>query len=395
MTVTRDPPRRPDPDGPAGRAPGDDPLARVGRQLIAAEQRLRWRRTRRRVVGGTAAGGLLVAACVAAVLPGGPLGGSSGDETLRGDRSAPSVRGGDGRGSSAASGATLGVRGEVRLHLRLQWGGVADETVLDRVRGRLATVGYPDADVRGEGSRIAVGLDWARERGSRARQRSLIIAMLGQTQVSFYDWEASVVDRSGRPIAGRTDAWSREASQGGGLPYAGMTFREARLAATRIPGTNSMVQALGRDGMLTPRDHPRSRFYVLRGKPPATGADISGVHAVRNSIEQPAVRIDVRPGARERFHALTREVSRRGQSLMLPGVSSAAVAQHFAIVLDDHLLSVSAIDPSRLPDGIDGERGLLIEGGFTRERARVFEAGLNAMGGPLPPLTPPVFERGG
>jgi hypothetical protein len=393
MTVTRDPPRRP---APAAPAPGDDPLARVGRQLIEAERRLRWRRSRRRVIAGTAGGGLLVAACVAAALPGGPLGGSSGDDALRGDRSAPSLRSEEGgRGTSAASGATLGVRGEVRLHFEVKWGGDADAVVLDRVRARIATVGYPSADVRGEGSRVAVGFDWARGRGSHARQRSLVTAMLAQGQVAFYDWEVSVVDRDGRPIAGRTDRASQRVSQAGGGSHAGMPLGEARAAAKRVPGPTVIVQAVIDDRRPLRRDDPRARFYVLRGHPPVTGTDIGRVREVSRGDGGSAARIGFRPAAHERFHQLTRAASQRGQSLMPPGTSPTASQQHVAIVYGDHLLAVEAIDPRERPDGIDGRDGLDLVTAGDPEQAKALEAGLNMMGGPLPPLTRPVYERGG
>lgn len=388
MTVTRDPPRRPGSADPAGPAPGDDPLARVGRQLIEAERRLRWRRSRRRVVGGTASGGLLVLACVAALLPGGLLGGSSSDEALRGDRATPAVNG------TASGGATLGVRGEVRLRFDVKWGGEADEVVVQRVRQRLAAIGYPDADVRAAGSRVAVGLDWTSGRGSHARQRSLVAAMIGQGQVAFYDWEASVVDRDGWPIAGRTDRASQRVSQAGGGSHAGMPLGDARAAAKRVPGATVIVQAVIDNTRPLRRDDPLARFYVLRGHPSVTGTDIGRVREISRGDGGSVARIGFRPSAHERFHQLTRAVSRRGQSLMLPGAPLPAAQQHVAIVYGDHLLAVVAIDPRERPDGIDGRDGFDFVTGGDREQAKALEAGLNMMGGPLPPLTPLVYERG-
>jgi hypothetical protein len=276
----------------------------------------------------------------------------------------------------------------VLLRFGVRWGGRADALVLDRVRARLAAFGYADADVRGDGSQIVAGLSWARGRGTHASQRKQIAIALGQSQLAVYDWEASVVDAGGRVVAGRTDAASRRMSMMGGAPGAGMTLAQARAASGLVSGPTVIVQALAKDGMVRPRDDPRARFYVLRGRPPLTGADVLDVRAVRNSIEQPAVLATLRVDARRRFHELTRTISQRGQSLALPGTPSAAVAQHFALVLDGHLLSVAAVDPQRLPDGISGDRGVLIEGGFTRVRAETMAIGLNATGGPLPPLSP-------
>lgn len=390
MTVTRDPPRRPGRADPAGPAPDDDPLARVGRQLIEAERRLRWRRSRRRVIGGTACGGLLVAACVAAVLPGGLLGGSPGDESLPGDRATPALNG------TASGGATLGVRGEARLRFDVKWGGAADEVVVERVRERLAAVGYPDADVRADGSRVAVGFDWTSGRGSRANQRVQVGAALGQGQLAFYDWEASVVDREGRPIAGRTDPTSRRTRMMAGQPGGGMTLADAEAAAGRVEGPTIIVQALGRraDGLRPPRDDPSARFYVLRGIPPVTGADVGWVRAVPREAGGPAAHYRFRTEAHERVHALTRTASQRGQALMLPGVPDLVTWQHVAIVFDGHLLGAFTIDPRALPDGIEGRDGLAARD-VSSQQAKALASGLNSMGGPLPPLTPLVYERGG
>ncbi|MBB4660742.1 hypothetical protein [Conexibacter arvalis] len=386
MTVTRDPPR-----APSAPAPDGDPLARVGRQLIEAERRLRWRRSRRRIAGGTAAGALLVAALAVALVPGGPLGGAADDTTLRGDRGAPTVRG----NGSGGSGAALAVRGDVRLRFSVRWGASADAVVLERVRARLAAVGYPAAEVRGDGSRVAAGMSWTSGRGGRANQRVQIGAALGAGQLAFYDWEESVVDRDGRPIASRTDARSLRTSMMAGQPGAGMSLADAEAAAERVPGPTAIVQALGPDGMGPGRDDPRARFHVLRGRPPLTGADVERVRAVPRGSGGPAVRYAFRAEAHARVHELTRAVSRRGQALLRPGLPELAAVQHVAIIVDDRLLGVVAIDPMALPDGIDGRSGLDVTDGMTAERATMFAAGLNAMGGPLPPLTPPVFERGG
>jgi len=366
------------PAAPAAPEPSGDPLARVGRQLVEAERRLRWRRARRRVAGGTAAGGLLVLALVVALLPGGPLGGPLGAD-------GPGAAGGRG---PAGTGDPLAVRGQVRVSFTVAWGGSADEVVLDRVRARLAAASYPDADVRADGGRVAAGLSWVSGRGTHANQRAQIRALLGTGQLAVYDFEGSVVDREGRPIASRPPASLLRVSQAGGTAGAGMTLAQARAAAARVPGPTEVVRALaGGGGRQSPRvTDPRTRYYVLRGTPALTGTDVSDVRAVEREGGQPAVRLDLRPQARDRFHAMSREVAQRGQSLLRPARASAAVAQHFALVLDGHILAVAAVDPQRLPDGISGDRGVLVEGGFTPARARAFAAGLDAGGGPLPPL---------
>ena len=55
---------------------------------------------------------------------------------------------------------------------------------------------------------------------------------------------------------------------------------------------------------------------------------------------------------------------------MLPGVPAVNVANHFAIVLDNKLISVPYIDPQQNPDGIDGANGSQISGTFTIKTAQ-------------------------
>jgi len=389
MSVTRNAARSA--PGPSG-----DPLARVGRQLIAAERRLRHRRARRRIAAGTATGALLLVALVVALLPGGPLGGEAG---TGGDR-APSLAGGRGasggeRAPSRDGGAPALAPGRLRVTVAVGDGAQPDATVLARVRARLAAVGFPDARVRAEGARIVAETAWARGRGSHANQRMQIAALLGEGQLSVYDWEASAVSADGRPAAGRRDGAARAISGGGGGQRAGMALPAARAAAARAAEPVAIVQALAAEpGRPVAREDPRARFYVLSGAPALTGADVRAVGATTGAGGRPAVRLALRPAAQERFHALTRAISQRGQSLALPGSSAAAAAQHYALVLDGRLLAVAPVDPLRLPDGLDGRRGVALEDGFTRSRAAALATGLGAQGGPLPPLSLPRFEQG-
>jgi hypothetical protein len=79
---------------------------------------------------------------------------------------------------------------------------------------------------------------------------------------------------------------------------------------------------------------------------------------------------------------MTRAIARRGVHELLPGVDSIQVANHFAIVLDNKLISVPYIDPSQNPHGIDSANGSQISGGYTIKSAQRL-ASLMATG-PLP-----------
>ncbi|MDW5596185.1 hypothetical protein VSS74_17690 [Conexibacter stalactiti] len=241
-------------------------------------------------------------------------------------------------------------------------------------QARLEAIGPGPSQVVGDGNRLTVELP-SRTPEPAADAR----AALAPGVLRFYDWEASVLLTDGRSVAegladgaARATSISRTAGASGG-----MRLGLARTLA-QVPenlsrphdGLGTVVQALdgGRRSPL-PRDDPRARFYVLRGRPALTGAELVHPRAATNASGQPDVRFDLTAEGRREFHRATRAIARRGQSLMLPGVSAAEIAQHFAVVLDGRLLSIAAIDPQRLPDGIDGDDGALIAGGFTARDA--------------------------
>ncbi|HWH92940.1 MAG TPA: protein translocase subunit SecF, partial [Baekduia sp.] len=66
----------------------------------------------------------------------------------------------------------------------------------------------------------------------------------------------------------------------------------------------------------------------------------------------------------------TRAIAQRGAAAWVPGTNPRDVANHFAIVLDNKLISVPYIDPQQNPDGIDGSNGSEISGGFTLKSAQ-------------------------
>ena len=70
------------------------------------------------------------------------------------------------------------------------------------------------------------------------------------------------------------------------------------------------------------------------------------------------------------FKRVTREIAERGQREQLPGISKEAAQQHFAVVLDNQLITVPFIDYAANPEGIDPTTGSQISGGFTLTSAQ-------------------------
>ncbi len=110
---------------------------------------------------------------------------------------------------------------------------------------------------------------------------------------------------------------------------------------------------------------------MLRDHVALSGKDIRNPTQGFNQTSQaPDVEFQFTGTGKHEFHDVTRTISQRGTTLQLPGVNAQSVLQHFAVALDGKLISVATIDPQTLPDGIDGENGALIEGGFTIQSAQ-------------------------
>ena len=239
----------------------------------------------------------------------------------------------------------------------------------------------------------------------------------------FFDWEANVLTPDGRLVAPELAAHNRDAQrigQAAGDPTQGQPLYDAvKLASRRkalandrdisrrgsayylfdrahryvagpkrsradlrsateagsevleVPQGYVVLQAAARtaDSDVTP-DDVRARFYVLRDRVALSGKDIKGPQQGFNELNQPDIEFRLTDDGKKAFHDVTRTIARRGIELQLPGTDPRAVLQHFAVALDGRLISVASIDPQQLPDGIDGESGAVIEGGFAIESAK-------------------------
>jgi SecD/SecF fusion protein len=116
------------------------------------------------------------------------------------------------------------------------------------------------------------------------------------------------------------------------------------------------------------------RYYVLRDDPALGGTDIENPEQDRDTSPggtgQPIVTFEFTDGGRAKWEAVTRKIAQRGLANLLPGQPPDLSNQHFAIVLDDALISVPQIDYQENPDGIDGDAGAQIPGGFTVQGAQ-------------------------
>jgi SecD/SecF fusion protein len=287
------------------------------------------------------------------------------------------------------------------------------ERAIDVMRERVDQLGVAEPELQRFGrDQIAVSLPDVKN-AKRAQEQVGTIA-----QLFFYDWEPNVIGSSGRPEP--TDpsvTGGPQAGRQGAIDHYGAVIRASRRPAitrpntthagvyylvddkakkvlrgpeerradlfsenrTRPPNTRVIkvnegtviVQAETPDGKPNPRF---DRFYVLDDKPALSGTDIKNPEQNFDSSPggtgQPIVTFDFTDKGRKTWEQVTREIAQRGQRAQLPGTPPDAAAQHFAIVLDNRLVSVPFIDFQQNPDGIDGRNGAQIEGGFTIQTAQ-------------------------
>src|SRR4051812_48610791 len=105
-------------------------------------------------------------------------------------------------------------------------------------------------------------------------------------------------------------------------------------------------------------------YYVLEDDSELTGSDIKDPKQQSDpTTNEPIVTFNFSKKGRQAFSRVTKRVAQRGQKTILPpGVSRQNAFQHFAITLDDEIVSRAYIDFVENPEGIDGRTGAQING---------------------------------
>ena len=117
---------------------------------------------------------------------------------------------------------------------------------------------------------------------------------------------------------------------------------------------------------------PPDAWWVLRDRPALGGTDIKNPEQTfdQRAGNEPIVTFDFTSKGRKAFQNITREISQRGADNAPPAANPATSSQHFAIALDNELVSAPQINYRENPDGIDGSTGAQISGGFTIQSAQ-------------------------
>jgi SecD/SecF fusion protein len=162
-----------------------------------------------------------------------------------------------------------------------------------------------------------------------------------------------------------------------GLPP-GVTLSEAQEVV--VPQGTLVLQATNPSASdLVTLTSPSAQFYVLKDNVSLFGKDITNPHPSTDQSGEPDVAFGFTGAGQSAFQKVTGTIAHRGN---LVSIAGATYDQHFAVALDNHLLTVPSIDFKQYPDGIIGGGGADITGGFTAHTASDLAVTLRF--GPLP-----------
>nr|MBA3747072.1 protein translocase subunit SecD [Solirubrobacterales bacterium] len=310
----------------------------------------------------------------------------------------------------------------------------AIDRAIDVMRKRIDQLGVAEPEIQRTGeNQISVALPDVKNLAEAIKQVGTV------AQLAFYDWEVKVVGPGGKPqpedptvtggqAAGQIGALSLydavvRASKrpakvepdnshedslfyaaddkakkvfgsgtGGDLRYAAATKAEALKAvpAAKREENVKVYEVKPNTVIVRAEQQPNAKeksdqWFVLEDDVALQGREIKNPEQQFNSGTggdgAPNVTFEFTDKGRKLWQEVTREIADRGSRSvgLLPGQTAADANQHFAIVLDDQLVSIPYIDFRRNSDGIDGRSGSQIEGGFTiksaQELANVLKTG--------------------
>jgi SecD/SecF fusion protein len=132
--------------------------------------------------------------------------------------------------------------------------------------------------------------------------------------------------------------------------------KNARLV--KVPPGTVLVQATSAPEVPVPND-----YFVLRDKAYLTGSDITNPQETTDPTNGIVVTFGFKNGGANVFQKVTALLAARGRNNSVPG--AATNLQHFAVTLDNQLVTVPSIDFTQYPNGIPSGGGSEISGGFT------------------------------
>src|ERR687897_2385224 len=291
------------------------------------------------------------------------------------------------------------------------------DRALDIMRERVDTLGVAEPELQRSGSdQIDVSLPGV-ENPDRA------VDIVGTTaQLYFYDWEPNLLDADcqtnpdavnggQQAISGLFNAVQQASkcdpqvdanntTDGGqfyafdkdsnaplneGLPSESREDLEESLAEAKRPVTDPKILEVPEGIIIVRAADERTgdqrgrgevdQWWVLKDNPVLSGDDIKNPEQnfENGTGGPPIVTMEFTDRGREAFGKTTRDIAIRGQdnAALNGGLQNPiAASHHFAIRLDDELISTPYINFRENPDGIDPSQGAQISGGFTLETAQ-------------------------
>jgi SecD/SecF fusion protein len=135
-----------------------------------------------------------------------------------------------------------------------------------------------------------------------------------------------------------------------------------------VPQGTTVLQAIDTD-----RTHPiqpyspNAQFYVLRDNVALFGNEITNPQQSTFTDGSPDVTFGFTSKGGPKFQKVTAQIAQRGSSVSF---GNQVLQQHFAVALDNKLLTVPQIDFHQYPFGIPGDTGADIQGNFTAQTAQ-------------------------
>jgi SecD/SecF fusion protein len=288
------------------------------------------------------------------------------------------------------------------------------DRAVDIMRERVDSLGVAEPELQRAGrDQIDVSLPGVKNAERAADQ-------VGTTaQMYFYDWEPNILDEDCRanpeevnggqqPISGLYEAVKRASkcppeidnnntTQGlwyafdktshqpinNGVPDESRQALQEDLQAQNLTGKAEILEVP--EGIVVlravderdPEDQKGKldQWWVIKDNPVLSGTDIKNPEQnfEGGTGGQPIVTMDFSDKGREAFANTTREIAQRGadNAALNGGLQNPiAASMHFAIRLDNELISTPYINFRENPDGIDGSQGAQISGGFTIQTAQ-------------------------
>jgi SecD/SecF fusion protein len=151
-----------------------------------------------------------------------------------------------------------------------------------------------------------------------------------------------------------------------GLPP-GVTAADAEILT--VPRGTLVLQATPANfSHPTPIGDPSAQFFVLKDNVALRGNDITNPQQSSDpNTSQPDVTFGFSGSGKKAFQDVTAQIAQRGSLVSGLGQS---LNQHFAVALDNQLITVPFIDYKQYPDGINGDNGADISGSFTISSAQ-------------------------